>query len=106
MDQDETGAATPHSKLLRCDPFDGYPSLTNGKSDAQIICVDPALAAHPNLTLLKNAYVDKLLTDPAGREVTGRRDRHRRPAPRDSRRHRRGRLRRAVLGAAPAALGQ
>ncbi|MCK5930868.1 MAG: GMC family oxidoreductase [Fulvimarina manganoxydans] len=71
MDQDETGAATPHSKLLRCDPFDGYPSLTNGKSDAQIICVDPALAAHPNLTLLKNAYVDKLLTDPAGREVMG-----------------------------------
>ena len=52
LDQDETGAATPHSPLLRCDPFDGYPSLTNGKSDAQVICVDPALKAHPNLTLL------------------------------------------------------
>ncbi|WP_062117629.1 FAD-dependent oxidoreductase [Aureimonas sp. AU40] len=71
LDQDETGAATPHSPLLRCDPFDGYPSLTNGKSDAQIICVDPALAAHPNLTLLKNAYVERLTTDASGGSVTG-----------------------------------
>ncbi|WP_062224025.1 GMC oxidoreductase [Aureimonas sp. D3] len=71
LDQDETGAATPHSPLLRCDPFDGYPSLTNGKSDAQVICVDPALKAHPNLTLLKNAYVERLLTNPAGTSITG-----------------------------------
>ncbi|MBO1077949.1 GMC oxidoreductase [Roseomonas haemaphysalidis] len=71
MEQDETGAATPHSPLLRCDPFDGYPSLTNGKADAQIICVDPALKQHPNLTLLRKAYVERLLTDPAGRTVTG-----------------------------------
>ncbi len=71
LDQDETGAATPHSKLLRCDPFDGYPSLTNGKADAQVICVDPALEAHPNLTLLKNAYVERLLTDAGGGTVTG-----------------------------------
>ncbi|HEX5419840.1 MAG TPA: GMC family oxidoreductase, partial [Gammaproteobacteria bacterium] len=42
----------------------------NGKADAQVICVEPALAAHPNLTLLTNAYVSKLETDPAGRSVT------------------------------------
>lgn len=71
LDQDATGAATPHSPLLRCDPFDGYPSLTNGKADAQVICVDPALALHPNLTLLKNAYVARLLTNAAGTSVTG-----------------------------------
>ncbi|WP_427026252.1 FAD-dependent oxidoreductase (plasmid) [Aureimonas ureilytica] len=71
IDQDETGAAKPHSKLLRCDPFDGYPSLTNGKADAQVICVDPALEAHPNLTLLKNATVDRLLTDASGRSIAG-----------------------------------
>ncbi|RIY02609.1 GMC family oxidoreductase [Aureimonas flava] len=71
LDQDETGAATPHSRLLRCDPFDGYPSLTNGKADAQVMCVDPALQTHPNLTLLKNAYVERLVTDASGRSVVG-----------------------------------
>lgn len=69
LDQDETGAAMPTSLLLRCDPFDGFPSLTNGKSDAQVICVDPALAAHDNLTLLRNAYVSRLLTDETGGRV-------------------------------------
>jgi choline dehydrogenase-like flavoprotein len=69
---DERGAeALPHSPCIRCSAFDGYPCITNGKADAQIICVDPALAAHPNLTLLTNAYVDKLATDPRGGSVTG-----------------------------------
>ncbi len=35
------------------------------------MCVDPALAANPNLTLLTNAYVTRLETDAAGRSVTG-----------------------------------
>ena len=59
MDEDGRGRHLPHSRLLRCDPFDGYPSLTNGKADAQIICVDPALAEHSNLTLLTNTYVER-----------------------------------------------
>ena len=46
------GKALPHSPCIRCNAFDGYPCLTNGKADAQIICVDPALQAHDNLTLL------------------------------------------------------
>ena len=37
--------------------------------DAQVVCVDPALA-HPNVTLLTNAYVDALETSASGREVT------------------------------------
>ncbi|KAB0678493.1 GMC oxidoreductase [Aureimonas leprariae] len=71
LDQDENGDATPDSPLLRCDPFDGYPSLTNGKADAQVIAVDPALKRHSNLTLLKRAYAERLLTDASGRTVTG-----------------------------------
>jgi choline dehydrogenase-like flavoprotein len=68
---EENGQVLPHSPCIRCDAFDGYPCLTNGKADAQIICVDPALAAHPNLTLLTYSYVDKLTTDSHGRRISG-----------------------------------
>ena len=54
---------------VRCDAFDGFPCLVNGKADAQIICVDPALR-NPNLTLLTNAYVERLETNPSDRTVT------------------------------------
>jgi choline dehydrogenase-like flavoprotein len=64
------GKALPHSPCIRCDAFDGYPCLTNGKADAQIICVDPALKAHPNLTLLTNSYVTRLTTDSHGCRVS------------------------------------
>jgi len=57
------------SACVRCDAMDGYPCLVNGKSDAQVICVDPALR-NPNLTLLRNAYVERLETDAAGRVVS------------------------------------
>ncbi|WP_043833733.1 GMC oxidoreductase [Muricoccus aerilatus] len=63
------GRVLPHSACIRCDAFDGFPCLTNGKADAQIICIDPALR-HPNVTLLTGAYVDRLETDAAGRSVT------------------------------------
>ncbi len=71
MEEDGRGGTLPHSPLLRCDPFDGYPSLTNGKSDAQVICIDPTLAAHPNVTLLRNAYAERLVTAEGGGAVTG-----------------------------------
>jgi choline dehydrogenase-like flavoprotein len=71
IEEDAQGQTKPDSPCLRCDPFDGYPSLTNGKADAQIVCVDPTLAAHPNVTLLTEAYVERLLTDPSGRRITG-----------------------------------
>ena len=63
------GRVHPHSACVRCDAFDGFPCLTNGKADAQIICIDPAIQ-HPNVTLLTNAYVERLETDAAGRTVT------------------------------------
>ena len=71
MEEDGRGGTLPQSPLLRCDPFDGYPSLTNGKADSQIICIDPTLAAHPNVTLLTGATAERVLTDPGGGAVTG-----------------------------------
>ena len=57
------------SACIKCNTCDGYPCLVNAKSDAQITCVDPALA-HSNVTLLTHAYVTRLETSPSGREVT------------------------------------
>jgi choline dehydrogenase-like flavoprotein len=65
------GKALPHSPCIRCNAFDGYPCLTNGKADAQIICVDPTLRAHANLTLMTNSYVETLTTDSEGRRIAG-----------------------------------
>ena len=66
---EHNGKALPHSACIRCDAFDGYPCPTNGKADAQIVCVDPALLAHPNLSLWTRSYVDKLTTSSNGRAV-------------------------------------
>ena len=66
---EKNGKPTPSSICIRCDAFDGFPCLLNGKADAQVICVDPALKAHPNLTLLTGAYVSRLETDASGKSV-------------------------------------
>jgi choline dehydrogenase-like flavoprotein len=58
------------SKCIRCDTCDGYACLVGAKSDAQVLCVDPALR-FPNVTLLTNAYVERIETSASGREVTG-----------------------------------
>ena len=57
------------SACIRCATCDGHPCLVNAKSDAQVVCVDPALE-HPNVTLLTNAKATRLTTSPSGREVT------------------------------------
>jgi choline dehydrogenase-like flavoprotein len=57
------------SRCIRCDTCDGHPCLVAAKSDAQVLCVDPALQ-HPTVTLLTRAYVERLETSPSGREVT------------------------------------
>jgi choline dehydrogenase-like flavoprotein len=67
--EEESGRPTPTSICIRCDAFDGFPCPLNGKADAQVVCVDPALKAHPNLTLLVGAYVVRLETDVTGRCV-------------------------------------
>ncbi len=67
---ERNGLATPTSICIRCDAFDGFPCLLNGKADAQIMCVDPMLAAHPNVTLLTDALATRLETDPAGHTIS------------------------------------
>ncbi len=57
------------SPCIRCATCDGHPCLVNAKSDADVVCVKPALE-HPNVTLLTNAMVTRLETNPSGREVT------------------------------------
>jgi choline dehydrogenase-like flavoprotein len=69
--QDEQGAATPDSPCIRCDRVDGFPCLVGAKADAEMAVVRPALAAHPNLTLMTGTRAERLLTDASGRLVTG-----------------------------------
>ncbi len=60
----------PHkSRCIRCDTCDGFPCLVYAKSDAQVVCVDPALT-HENITLLTGSHVSRLETSSSGREVT------------------------------------
>jgi len=59
----------PHtSRCIRCETCDGFPCLVYAKSDAQVCAVDPALE-HSNVTLLTDAYVERLETDASGRRV-------------------------------------
>ncbi len=62
--------ARPHaSACIRCGTCDGHPCLVRAKSDAQVICVDPALE-RPNVRLVTGARVTRLETSASGREVT------------------------------------
>jgi choline dehydrogenase-like flavoprotein len=70
LDQDSTGRPTLHSACIRCDRVDGFPCLLGAKSDAQVICVDPALE-YDNVTLVTGANVQRLETDASGRTVNG-----------------------------------
>lgn len=64
-----TEADRPYSLCIRCNTCDGYPCLVHAKADAEVIAVRPALQ-HSNVTLLRNAHVHKLETDPGGHTVT------------------------------------
>jgi choline dehydrogenase-like flavoprotein len=57
-----------NSKCIRCAACDGFPCLLQAKSDAQVVCVDPALQ-YPNVSMITNAHVDRLETSSSGREV-------------------------------------
>jgi choline dehydrogenase-like flavoprotein len=70
LDQGEDGNAVHASRCIRCDRVDGFPCVVNAKADAQTVCVDPALAQHPNLELVTDAKVERLETDDTGRQVT------------------------------------
>src|SRR5213083_997613 len=57
-------------RCIRCDRFDGFPCLTDGKADAHVLCVRPTLEQHPNVELIGHAKVKRLETSASGREVT------------------------------------
>jgi choline dehydrogenase-like flavoprotein len=57
------------SACIRCTWCDGYPCLVHAKSDAETIAVRPIMD-QPNVTLLVNAEVERLVTDDGGRTVT------------------------------------
>ncbi len=59
----------PASTCIRCAWCDGYPCLVHAKADAESIAVRPVLGL-PNVTLLVDAEVTRLHTDPAGTVVT------------------------------------
>jgi choline dehydrogenase-like flavoprotein len=71
LTQDEQGRATVDSRCIRCDRIDGFPCLLGAKADAESAVMRPALSAHPNLSLLTNTTVHRLLTDSTGRSITG-----------------------------------
>lgn len=67
---EENGKVSRHSACIRCSAFDGFPCITNGKADAQTICIEPMLATRSNVTLLTGARVERLETSESGGEVT------------------------------------
>jgi len=71
LSQDALGKATIDSPCIRCDRIDGFPCMLGAKADAERAVIRPALAAHPNLTLMTRTTVERLLTDPSGRSAQG-----------------------------------
>jgi choline dehydrogenase-like flavoprotein len=57
------------SKCVRCDTCDGYPCLMHAKSDADINCIRQIMH-WPNVTLMTNSRVTRLLTNSSGTAVT------------------------------------
>ena len=50
--------------------FDGFPDPTDSKADGQVSALRPALR-NRNVTLMANAYVERLVTDESGEKVVG-----------------------------------
>ncbi|MBB5063683.1 GMC oxidoreductase [Granulicella mallensis] len=57
------------SKCVRCDTCDGYPCLVHAKSDADVNCIRQIMHL-PNVTLMTNSRVTRLLTNASGTAVT------------------------------------
>jgi choline dehydrogenase-like flavoprotein len=57
------------SRCIRCATCDAFPCLLDAKSDADVLCVRPALE-HPNVSIRTRATALRLETSASGREVT------------------------------------
>lgn len=67
--EEENSQPTRKSQCIRCDAFDGFPCVLDAKADAQVMCIDPTLAAHPNVTLMTGAFATRLDTEMSGRRI-------------------------------------
>ena len=56
------------SSCIRCDTCDGYPCLVHAKSDADINCIRQIMHL-PNVTLMTNSRVTRLITNASGTAV-------------------------------------
>jgi choline dehydrogenase-like flavoprotein len=57
-------------RCIRCKTCDGFPCKVNAKSDADVLCVRPAVEQNPNVTLWTGACVRRLLTDASGHSIS------------------------------------
>jgi choline dehydrogenase-like flavoprotein len=57
------------SPCIKCNTCDGFPCLVNAKADAHIVCINEALK-YPNVSLITEAYVERLETNASGREIS------------------------------------
>ena len=58
-----------YSACVRCINYDGFPCVVQGKSDAEVLAVRPALT-HNNVTLMIDSEVVRLNTNSAGTSVS------------------------------------
>ena len=58
-------------RCIRCKTCDGFPCKVLAKGDADVCCVRPAVDGNSNVTLWTNTKALRVLTDAAGRRVTG-----------------------------------
>lgn len=56
------------SDCIRCDTCDGFPCLVDAKADADLVGVRPAIK-YPNVTLITNVKVNRIVTDESGKNV-------------------------------------
>jgi choline dehydrogenase-like flavoprotein len=66
------------SKCIRCDTCDGYPCLLHAKSDSDVNCIRQIMHL-PNVTLLTEAKVTKIVTNSTGTAVTSVEVQHKGP---------------------------
>jgi choline dehydrogenase-like flavoprotein len=66
LKRDEANPAA--SKCVRCDTCDGYPCLVHAKSDSDINCIRQILHL-PNVTLMTNSRVTRLIANPTGTAI-------------------------------------
>jgi choline dehydrogenase-like flavoprotein len=62
-------ANLPDSACVRCHSCDGFPCPVQGKADAEVNAIRPAIA-HSNVDLLTHAQAVRLETNPSGTSVT------------------------------------